>query len=616
MVRASVVAAVIAALVAAPVAGIVDVPEASAQVWKPKKKPAVKKKPATKKKKKARKKTPRPDRIIDTEVPDEPADFGPTGPAPEPEPESDEDDSGVEDEDEDADEDEDEDDEDTSEDGDSERIEDDLDDVGADVTFSEADLRSDATDGSGTTRLETKALGYGRLGVDTIHDPPPAVDGGRTGTGEDVLAFRAHGRAESTSRFGQRLKVKIAGRADAEIGLDSDTQVGIERYEAEIWDTYADAYLDNLDLRFGRQIVAWGTADLLSPNDVVNPRDLRRGFLVEVDDLRRPVLALSATTYTGPLSLQALWIPVAPANRFDLLDGDYALLGPHAATESEARIGALVSALADDPSLGLAVSPILAIGAPPDNGIESGELGAQGSIETRRFDVHGYFLLGHERNPRIRLADDLRDFLVMTPPEMLTPMALAERISLLGQMGIVPVEVDYPRRVHAGFAMATRLEPVGIKLDAAYVPRTNTILVTPGAGPVLGEAKRLPQASGTLSIDYDRGTEMSVVLEVSHTRVLKVPDGQQVFQMAKRDQLTVIGGRLSWNPGGGPVTVSGLGFVDVDAPSYAVRPALELSGHDHWSVEIAATLYGGPEGSFGGVADDADEVTLTVQYGL
>ena len=59
-----------------------------------------------------------------------------------------------------------------------------------------------------------------------------------------------------------------------------------------------------------------------------------------------------------------------------------------------------------------------------------------------------------------------------------------------------------------------------------------------------------------------------------------------------------------------------LGFVDVDSPSYAVRPAIELSGHDHWAVEIAATIYGGPEGSYGGIYDDADEVTLTVQYGL
>ena len=580
------VAMLAAALLAAPAA-------ASAQVWKPKAPAKKKAKPA---KKKRRPVAPEPEPEAEPEAEPEPEPEPEDEPEPEPEDEP-EPEEGFED-------------------GDTIRIEDDLDDVGADVTFTEADL---TTDRAGANRLETKALGFGRMAVDTIHDPPPRVSDGRAGSGEDVLSFRAHGRAESTSRFREKLKVKVAGRADAELGLDGDTNLGVERYEAEIWDTYADAYLRSLDLRFGNQIVAWGTADLLSPNDVVNPRDLRRGIAIEPDELRRPVLALAARAYTGPLALQGLWIPVAPANRFDLLDGDFAILGPHAATPVERRVGALVSALAADPMLGPSVSPILSIGGEPDNGIDTGELGAHGSIETRRFDLHGYFLWGHERNPRIRLADDLREFLISTPPDMVTPEVFAERIALLAEMGIPAVLVDYPRKLHAGVATATRIEPFGIKLDAAYTPKTSTILVSPGAGPVLGVVERLPQASGTVSIDYDRGTEMSVVVEASHLRVLDVPEGGEVFQMTKGDHLTMVGTRFSWNPGAGPVSISLLGFVDVDAPSYAVRPALELSGHDHWSVEIAGTVYGSvdPEtpGVFG-VFDDADEVTLTVQYGL
>jgi hypothetical protein len=317
--------------------------------------------------------------------------------------------------------------------------------------------------------------------------------------------------------------------------------------------------------------------------------------------------------------LQALWIPVAPANRFDLLEGDFAILGPHAATPVERRVGALVSALAEDPALGPSVSPILSIGGEPDNGIDTGELGAHGSIETRRFDFHGYFLWGHERNPRIQLDEELREFLISTPADMLTPEVFAERIALISEAGRPAVQVDYPRRVHAGVATATRIEPLGVKLEAAYSPKTSTILVAPGAGPVLGVVERLPQAAATVSLDYDRGTEMSVVLEATHLRVLDVPEGGQVFQMTKGDNLTIVGTQLTWNPGAGPVTMELLGYVDVDAPSYAVRPGLELSGHDHWSVEIAATLYGHTRAAnpgFFGVFDDADEVTLTVQYGL
>ena len=76
----------------------------------------------------------------------------------------------------------------------------------------------------------------------TAQDAPPRVSSQLAGTGEDVLSFRAHGRAESTSRFGNRFKVKVAGRADAELGLDADTKVGVERYQADLgfrFSTYA-----------------------------------------------------------------------------------------------------------------------------------------------------------------------------------------------------------------------------------------------------------------------------------------------------------------------------------------------------------------------------------------
>jgi hypothetical protein len=498
--------------------------------------------------------------------------------------------------------------------GETMRIEDDLDDVGATVDFDAGDLATDATGKNAGVRLDTKGLAYGRLGVDTKHTAPPLINGER-GTGEDVIQFRAHARAEGTGRFGERLKIKVAGRVDAELGIDADTEIGIERYEAEVWDTHADLYFDWLDIRFGNQLITWGTADLISPNDVVNPRDLRRGIADRPDELRRPVLALQTTAFTGPLALQAIWLPVAPANRFDLLDGDYGILGPHAATATERKLGAVVSALVDDPMLGLALRPIVDIGAEPDAGIETGELGAHASITTRAFDVHAYFLWGHERTPRIRLDDQLQAFFAAAGPDGLTPEALAQQIQMLAGTGVQPVLVDYPRRTHVGAALATRLEPVGIKLDAAVSPYGNVILVAPGAGPVLGEARELHQGSATLSIDYDRGTELSAVIEASYFKVLDVPADRSVFGMTG-DHLTLLGSSITWTPQNGPLTLSLLGFVDVESPSYAIKPAVKMSGHDHQSVEIAAAIFGGPEGSFGGLPDGADEVSVTIQYGL
>lgn len=503
--------------------------------------------------------------------------------------------------------------------GESFRIDDDLGDVGADVTFTSADLDTGIANETGAkvTRLETLAMAFARLGVDVIHDEVPLGEGGAKAIGEDVFTFRAHARAEGIGRWGRRFKVKVAGRVNADLSLDSDTNIGVQRYETEMWDTYVDWFGPHIDVRFGKQFVSWGKADLLSPNDVVNARDLRRGFLDRPAELRLPTLALTVRAYDGPFSFTPIWVPVAAANRFELLEGDYALLGPNAATAVERRVGALVSALADDPARSLAMGPILDIGAPPDHGLEDGEIGASSSLRFEKLDLAVYFLWGHERNPRIQVAQQLTELLANADLDAMTVADIAGAIDALASQNppVPAVTVDYPRRLHFGGAIATRIEPIGIKLDVGYSPEANTVVVPPGQGPLLSEPLELPQLGATISLDYDRGSTLNFVLELSHLRVIDVPVGREVYQM-DGDQLYLVGSRFSWSPRNSPVSFRFLGFLDVTSPSYAVMPAIALSGHDNLSVEIAGTIFGGPEGSYGGVSDHNDEVLLTVQYGL
>src|SRR4029453_18242900 len=131
-----------------------------------------------------------------------------------------------------------------------------------------------AGDGENIATLTTQALAYARICVDTVHDKTRSDASGIVEGREDTFYFRAHGRAEGTGRFGRIAKVKVAGRADAELSFDQTTEFGIERYEARIWDTYVDLYGSWFDIRLGNQLITWGYADLLSPNDVINPRDL------------------------------------------------------------------------------------------------------------------------------------------------------------------------------------------------------------------------------------------------------------------------------------------------------------------------------------------------------
>jgi len=179
----------------------------------------------------------------------------------------------------------------------------------------------------------------------------------------------------------------------------------------------------------------------------------------------------------------------------------------------------------------------------------------------------------------------------------------------------VPVSVSYPRKLHFGGAIAGRIEPVGIKVDVGYDVDAVANLVPPGGGPLLAQPRTSPLLGAALSIDYDRGSALTAVLEAAHYRFLDIPDALDVYQY-QHDRLTLVAGRLEWNPKNGPVTLRFLGLVDVGSPSYALRPAIRLSGHDNLSVEIAAALYGGPQGSYDGVADRNDEIILTFQYGL
>ncbi len=78
----------------------------------------------------------------------------------------------------------------------------------------------------------------------------------------------------------------------------------------EFREAYVEVYdflIPNLDLRIGRQRIAWGTGDGLNPTDNLNPDDLE-----DIFDFGRhfPTNALMMTYYLNDLSLQLVYIPV------------------------------------------------------------------------------------------------------------------------------------------------------------------------------------------------------------------------------------------------------------------------------------------------------------------
>lgn len=97
----------------------------------------------------------------------------------------------------------------------------------------------------------------------------------------------------------------VSGHAeyDAAYLIDRDGYVDaqIEAYELRFLngEQFVATSIGAFEITLGRQIVAWGEGDALSPLDVVNPRDNREPGLADLDDLRLAVMASRVGWFSG-----------------------------------------------------------------------------------------------------------------------------------------------------------------------------------------------------------------------------------------------------------------------------------------------------------------------------
>lgn len=82
----------------------------------------------------------------------------------------------------------------------------------------------------------------------------------------------------------------------------------VAAYESlfQLRDAFAAVTLGEFEVTVGRQIVAWGEGDAISPLDVVNPRDMREPGLSDLDDIRIPVLASRVGWFRGAHRIEAM----------------------------------------------------------------------------------------------------------------------------------------------------------------------------------------------------------------------------------------------------------------------------------------------------------------------
>ena len=93
------------------------------------------------------------------------------------------------------------------------------------------------------------------------------------------------------------------------------------RSPSRLREAYFDTRYGQLDLRLGKQIIAWGRADRLNPTDNLTPRDATL-LAADIDEDRiGSVAAKAAWNVDASTSLIGVWLPLFQPNRVALLNG-------------------------------------------------------------------------------------------------------------------------------------------------------------------------------------------------------------------------------------------------------------------------------------------------------
>ncbi len=133
---------------------------------------------------------------------------------------------------------------------------------------------------------------------------------------ENRLDLRLEKRVGSKTKFYSEIWLRNLGLPQISTPNDLFNKNIISPYNTDIREAYvqiSDFLVSNLDVKLGKQRIAWGTADKLNPTDNINPYDLE-----DILDFGRHngSIALNAQYYfNSDFSLQAVYSPYfQPAN--------------------------------------------------------------------------------------------------------------------------------------------------------------------------------------------------------------------------------------------------------------------------------------------------------------
>lgn len=291
-------------------------------------------------------------------------------------------------------------------------------------------------------------------------------------------------------------------------GFNGQSSRGV--LEPRLYELYVGFFTRALDVRVGQQRLSWGRGEFISPNDVVNARDLRDPLVSERELRTLPTLMLRADLDLGFGTLQGVLSPIYTPDRFDLYGSNWAAIQPDAPLWSRGFVNLVrrsIDETLDEPAQSLLVATRV-----PERDLSEPVLGARFSWTVGGVDVNHYYQYGFdgpllEVDPALAQSLGALDFDTAGLVDLLPWFAAIDA-------GNTPLRATYVRRHHVGADLSTTIGPIALRLDGAY--QTKRVFFERN---LLGVAS--PALQGVISLEYQSADKDKVVLvEGIYLRVL------------------------------------------------------------------------------------------------
>jgi hypothetical protein len=352
--------------------------------------------------------------------------------------------------------------------------------------------------------------------------------------------------------------------------------------QADLRELYVGLFSKYVDFRIGQQRVAWGRADLQSPNDVLNARDLRDPILTETELRHVPTPLIRFDIDLGAVNVELVGTPVFVPDVYDVYGTNWAAIQQDAPAPVKQTL-ALLAASFDSTKQG-GLNALLHETQLPGANWTDPSGGAKVSAEIGGIDVGLYYHYGFDSTPVLSLTPSPTS-LLLTPAQAFS--------------------ATYVRRHHIGFDAAATAGPFAMRVDAAF----ETERVYYHAADLTSQSS--PSVMAVASIEYQTGDIDQVLLvEGIYNRVVEIVDSP----LLGYDQDSFgVAATLRWPLWAG-LSIDLRGLAGVEPVSLVLQPALRLKVSDATSIKAGAVLLDGEVNSLGWYYRHNTSAFLQVKY--